>query len=269
MHTITVANTKGGVGKSTTVRNLATALHDLGNKVLIIDSDPQGSITSSFGIDKKELKDTIFTMMNQVIDDDPVKDATIKLENGISLLPTNLNLAAMDAKLVMVNFGREMVLADALEQISMDYDYCIVDTYGSLGMLMTNALMISDEVIIPVTPDRDCQDGLDQFIGFLESSFARMRKGGKNVEIGGLLFTNVEQRTRIAKDYKDIIRREYGGKYNIYETELSHSQVVKKASDKYQAVSEFVKNAAEDKTAQEFKSLAEEITVGCSRSRVR
>jgi chromosome partitioning protein len=144
---LTLANQKGGVGKTTTAVNLAAFLGKKKKKVLVIDLDPQGNATSGLGVDKGELETTIYDVL---VNEEPMADAIWESSaENVSICPTNINLAGAEIELVNV-MSREQVLKEALKPVQNDYDYILIDCPPSLSILTINALTASNGVIIPI-----------------------------------------------------------------------------------------------------------------------
>ena len=160
---IAIVNQKGGVGKTTTTLNLGYALSDQGKKVLLIDLDPQGSLSISMGLDDNdELENTIATLMAFEIEDRvlPEKEKYIIHIGELDLIACNIELSAIEVSLVNA-MSREMILKCIIQQFKNDYDYIIIDCSPSLGMLTINALAACDSVIIPVTAEFLSAKGLE------------------------------------------------------------------------------------------------------------
>lgn len=155
MPTISIANQKGGVGKSTTAINLSAALALKGKNVLLVDMDPQGATTIGLGL--REAKPTIYDV---IIDEVEIEEAiTQTLVDGLHLIPSNIALSGAEIELSS-QIGREYILRNKLSKLKGDYDYIIIDTPPSLGVLTMNSLVASDEVIIPIQAEYYALEGI-------------------------------------------------------------------------------------------------------------
>lgn len=173
---IVIGSQKGGVGKTTTTLNLAYSLHSMGKKVLAIDFDSQANLTTCYGVENtNELEYTIgHLMMAQIEEQVPESlDAFIQSENGVDFIPSSIYLSVVDAKL-RTEMGAERMLAEVLEHIKDRYDYVLIDTCPSLGMLTINALAAADEVIITVNPQLLAMMGLQDFLRTVSKIKKRM-----------------------------------------------------------------------------------------------
>jgi chromosome partitioning protein len=154
-----IVNQKGGVGKTTTALNLSYALSKQGKKVLLIDFDPQSSLTSALGINADN-KPNIYTLMANTIEEKETgENHIIKIKNNLDVIPSSLDLAGIEMTLVNV-MSRETILKSIIDEIKEDYDYVLIDCSPSLGTLTINALAACDSVIIPVTPEYLSAKGL-------------------------------------------------------------------------------------------------------------
>ncbi|WP_255314240.1 DUF6075 family protein [Bacillus sp. FJAT-26390] len=163
---ITIANQKGGTGKTTTAYNLAFALSNEGKKVLLVDFDPQGNLSMCFGIEQPDqIKFSMFNIMNAIMLDEQLPDAAeyIHSRGNIDLIPSNIELSVAEINL-RDEMGGEKTLISLLEPMKYKYDYIIIDTNPSLGLLTINALAASDSVLIPVNPQLWSATGLTQLL---------------------------------------------------------------------------------------------------------
>ena len=213
---ISVANQKGGVGKTTTCVNLGIGLVRAGKKVLLVEADAQGSMAVSLGIEEPdELDVTLVNIMEKVINDDDVElgEGIIHHEEGIDFIPANIELAGLETSLVNV-MSRETILRQYLDCVKREYDFVIIDCMPSLGMITINALVASDRVLIPVEAAYLPVKGLQQLI----RTIGRVRrKLNPTLDIMGILLTKVDRRTNFARDISAQIREVYGNKVHIFE----------------------------------------------------
>lgn len=220
---IAVANQKGGAGKTTTTKNYGYALAKLGKKVLLIDFDPQYSLTTCLGIDNTDTEEyTIPVLMDLVMENKnlPNPEKFIrKLEDGIDLIQGNLALSFTEMKLVGV-FEREYILKSILDVCRQAYDYILIDCNPSLGMLVLNALAASDTVLVPVDSNFLASKGLELFLGTL---FRVRKRINPNLEIDGILLTKYSDYTKLSKKSFQNLEEAYGDYIRIYETKIPTS----------------------------------------------
>ena len=212
---IAICNQKGGVGKTMTTVNLGIGLAKEGKRVLVIDADPQGDLTTCLGWKNgDELQTTLADLMNKTLTERPIGkgEGILHHEEGVDFIPANIELAGLETSLVNV-MSREMVLRQYICGIKKQYDYILIDCMPSLGMITINALVAADRVLIPVEAAYLPVKGLQQLI----KTIGRVhRKLNPELSIMGILFTKVDRRTNFAKDIAAQIREVYGNKIHIF-----------------------------------------------------
>ena len=206
---ISFSNQKGGVGKTTTCVNMAAYLAKAGRKVLLVDLDPQGNATTGLGFSKSALKKSVY---NVLIEEEEVKDNVLDTElENLWLLPANIDLAGAEVELVYKK-SREKVLKGALEKISRNYDYVLIDCPPSLGLITINALAAADSVIIPIQSEYYALEGLSQLMNTI--SLVRQHLN-KNLKVEGVVLTMYDGRSLISKQIAAEIKKYFTKK--LYE----------------------------------------------------
>ncbi len=219
---IAIANQKGGTGKTTTCENLGIGLAEAGKAVLLVDSDPQGSLSIALGQQRPdELEPTLSDMMERIIRDEPILpcEGVLKHPEGVDLMPGNIALSGLEASLVNV-MSREMILKQYLDTLKDRYDYILLDGSPSLGMLTINMLAAADSVLVPVQAQYLSAKGLEQLLTTVGKV---KRQINPKLRIEGVLLTMVDGRTNYNREISDLIRETYGKKIRIYDTPIPRS----------------------------------------------
>lgn len=250
---IAVANQKGGVGKTTTSINLGVGLARLGQRVLLVDSDPQGHLTLGLGFSKTH-RATLKNMMENIImgiEFDP-KEAILSHQEGVDVIPSNKLLTGMDMSLITVE-DREKVLREYLGLLEKDYDYILIDCMPSLGMLTINAMSAADSVLIPVQPQYYAADGLTELLKVVKGTKQRYNP---KIEIEGILFTMDASRYNNAKRNKRAVTETYEGEMNIFGNAIPRSEAVAEIASEGISIFAYDKRS---KGALSYEILAQEV----------
>ena len=188
---IAIANQKGGVGKTTTSINLAASIAEMGKRVLAIDLDPQGNMTSGLGVDKNDVENTVYELMlDECSINESIQDTVVK---GLRLIPSNVNLAGAEIELLGVN-DKEYILKTAVDYIRDDYDFIVIDCPPSLNMLTVNAMTTADTVLVPIQCEYYALEGLSQLIHTINLVQERLNP---NLQMEGDVFTMYDVRTKL------------------------------------------------------------------------
>lgn len=211
---IAIANQKGGVGKTTTTSNLGIGLANKGKRVLLIDADPQGNLTESLGFGEPDtMETTLAAVMGKLINDEELKpeEGILKHEEGIDLMPGNIELSGLEVTLVNV-MRRELVLRSYIELVKDRYDYILIDCMPSLGMITINVFACADSVLIPVQTQYLPAKGLEQL---LKTMGKVKRQINPKLEIEGILLTMADYRTNFSKGISALLKENYGRRVRI------------------------------------------------------
>lgn len=244
-HTVAILNQKGGVGKTTTAINVAAYLAKQGQRVLVVDLDPQGNATSGFGVSHNaEDHGTYHVMLEQAKAMDVVKPTADRLH----ILPTDAQLAALEVELVD-HPERETVLRRALD--SLDYDYILIDCPPALSLLTVNALTAADSLLIPVQAEYYALEGLSQLL-----SVVQMVRGGlnPNLELLGVVLTMYDSRTALSDQVKNEVTQHFGDK--VFDVVVPRNVRLAEAPSFGKPIFDHDKRS---KGAKAYKSLAKEV----------
>ena len=245
---IAIANQKGGVGKTTTSINLSSCIAAKGKKVLVIDTDPQGNTTSGYGIEKNELENTIYEL---ILGDCSIEDCIIKdVMPNISILPSNVNLAAAEIELIGVN-KKEFILKNEVDWIKDKYDYIIIDCPPSLNLLTVNAMTTANSVIVPIQCEYYALEGLSQLIHTVNLVKERLNP---DLDMEGVVFTMYDARTNLSAQVVENVRSHFGQK--VYNTLIPRNIRLAEAPSHGKPINIYDPKSA---GAESYMSLAEEV----------
>ena len=262
---IACVNQKGGPGKTTTCENLGAGLVMEGKKVLLVDFDPQASLSISLGYPKpEELPVTITDMMKRVVEEEgiPPGEGILHHEEGMDLMPSSIELSGMEVSLVNT-ISRETVLKEYLESVKRDYDFILLDCSPSLGMLTINAMAAADTLLIPVQASYLPAKGLEQL---LQTVNKVRRQINPKLKIEGILLTMVDTRTNDAREISELIRNAYGGKIKVYDTEIPRSVRASEISKEGKSI---FKHDPGGKVAEAYRELTREVVKNAEKRRKR
>ena len=250
---ISLANQKGGVGKTTTTVNLSTILAKKGKKVLLIDADPQGNATSGLGVEKEVEFSTYDILVNDTKMQDAIQDTMIR---NLKVCPSNINLAGAEVELVSM-MSREQRLKEKLEEMKDEYDYILIDCPPSLGLITLNAFTASDSVLIPVQCEYYALEGLGQLLNTINLVKKHLNK---NIQIEGALLTMYDIRTNLSNQVVKEVKKYFDNK--VYKTVIPRNVRLSEAPSYGMPITEYDPRSKGAKSymkfAKEFLKINEE-----------
>ena len=251
---ISIANQKGGVGKTTTAVNLGAALAEMGYRVLVVDLDPQGNATTGLGISHRNVEGSIYdVIMNDTPVDDCVEPTSVK---NLFVCPATIDLAGAEIELVPA-FSRELKLKRALQTARDDYDFTLIDCPPSLGLLTVNGLAASDDVIVPIQCEYYALEGLGQLLRNVALVKSNLNP---DLDVRGIVLTMYDARTRLAVQVEREVREHFGSK--VYRTVVPRTVRISEAPSFGEPIIVF---DATSRGAVGYRELAKEVSRGTTR----
>ncbi len=252
---IALSNQKGGVAKTTSCVNLGIGLAQSGKKVLVVDADPQASMTISLGYPQPDkLPVTLSDMMGKILTDQPIApgEGILHHAEGVDLMPADIQLSGMEVSLVNA-MSRETILRQYLDTVRHQYTHILIDCQPSLGMLTINAMAAANRIIVPCQSEYLPVKGLEQL---LQTIGKVRRQINPKLKIDGILLTMVDSRTNFAKEISALLRETYGSEIKVFTTEIPHSVKAKEASAEGKSI---YTHAPSNKVAEAYANLTKEV----------
>ena len=254
---ISIANQKGGVGKTTTSVNLSSCLALSGKKVLLVDADPQGNATSGVGADKSTEKSTYDVIINQEDIKNVIQTCAVK---NLFVCPSNINLAGAEVQLVS-QLSREHKLKEALDKVKDEYDFIIIDCPPSLGLVTLNALTASDTVLVPIQCEYYALEGLGQLMSTIDLV---QRHLNKDLDVEGVVLTMYDVRTNLSMQVIEEVKKYFKDK--VYQSVIPRNVKLSEAPSFGIPISLYDKNS---KGAKAYEELAEEVIAANSKKKIK
>ena len=262
---LAVSNQKGGTGKTTTCENLGIGLAQEGKKVLLVDTDPQASLTVALGYPRPDdLSFTLSDAMGKIMTEQPIApgEGLLHHPEGVDLMPANIMLSGLEVSLVNA-MNREKILKQYLDTVRREYDFILLDCMPSLGMLTVNALAAADQVLIPVQAQYLSAKGLEQLLQTINKV---RRQINPKLKIEGILLTMVDSRTNYAKEISALIREAYGSNIKVFSTDIPRSVRAAEISAEGRSI---FKHDPKGKVAEAYRVLTKEVLSDAEKRRKR